>query len=277
MSARDERNAWHARSASRRAHAAGGPRAAWRPQLWLRARFPTRLEQLDRLVGGDAADAFIEFAVRQSSPLYKDVKIERRVLAFHDIYPLSRYIAPSRTHVARSYVSLMTERGLQLFEPMCFRRPGEKRYHVTLPPVVEPWNDTYVLIDGVHRMCALGAIRGRHALVVSLVSEHELPPLPGQPVNWTDISVEHRPQQRRRKFERLRRPFFRPAASYLRSDSLSFSSLSAITAACDYAVEMRDKPVLQFWCRRHRKLDDCAAETSSPATLRWDAEEVATG
>jgi hypothetical protein len=234
-----------------------------------------RLEQLDRLVGAEAADAFTELAVRQSFPLYRDVRIERREVAFQDISPLSRYIVPSRMHVARDYVSLLVDRKLTLFEPMCFRQPGEKRYHVTLPPVVEPWNGSYVLIDGVHRMCALGAIRRRHVLVVSLVSEQELPPLPGQPVSWTDIVVERRPQPRRRKFERLRRPFFRPAASYLRSESLSFPSLAAIGAACDHALEMRDQPVSQFWCRKHRKLDDCAVEALSPSTLRWDAEAAA--
>lgn len=220
-----------------------------------RVRGP-RMVPLAERVDAEAADAFIGLAVRASSPVYRTVLIERRVVDLERVYPLSRFYSPDRFRAAKTYIELAQRRSIELFEPTCLRHWGERDYHLALPPVVEQWNDGYAVIDGVHRLYALREQGAREAMVIALLGD-ALPPLPATPGTWQSLNREQATVQRRKKFRQFKREHFRPAASFFRSERFSFYSLAQVDRSCRDAFANAQGTSAMFWCHKHRELDRC--------------------
>jgi hypothetical protein len=226
-----------------------------------------RIIPLDALVGPRATNAFIQLAVRRSSPMYEHVEIVRRSVEFERLHPLSRLVSAERVQAVERYITLARAQSIPLFEPVCLRHPGERRYHIALPPVVEPCPEGYAIIDGVHRLRVLSGERASHVKVVSLTGVN-LPPLPAQPGSWLEVGVQSKSVAQRRKFKGWKRQLFRPTASYFRSEAFAFATLTDVMAACNEAVELSQAPVGAFWCRTHARLDDCSALKVEGGSMR---------
>ncbi len=223
----------------------GSPhRVALRPRRWLLGRWQrtplarTRLIPVLKTTSEGAFKAFVDESLHGIAPFYAHVDITFARLDVREIQSLSRAAGRARYRKAKRIVRSMHRRGVDLFEPCLLRYRDESAYRLVLPPVVEPTDDGYVVLDGVHRIkAALDEGSLPRFIFVLVVEGHgeQLPPLPATPARWREVHVLPTRRSRSKKFKNLRRKYFRPVGSFLRSEHFWFDSVDSFDSACRQA------------------------------------------
>ncbi len=184
---------------------------------------------LTRIASLDASQALVEQAIRQISRIYVDSVITVQPVDLDRVVPLSFIIDPERSVRVARYLRLLRRRHILPYSASAVRFRGERTYQLALPPLVEEHGDTYVVVDGVHRLKLL--IDASEDTAICVVVSGNLPAPPSEPAKWSE--VRYGPDKyisRAKKFRAFNRPLFRPAGDYLRSRAFEYSSLRDIAS-----------------------------------------------
>jgi hypothetical protein len=207
------------------------------------------VESLAGMVTQADIHRYVSRVLGVASSDYSEITLTFRTLEAGMILPLSGLANPTRLQKACVLVGSLREAGVSVFEPSFFRKPTERWYRLSMPPIVEDHGGAFVLIDGLHRTIA-AQLAGYRQIGVVLVSG-SLPPVPANPRTWQSVrlvsspTLGHlsgflpRPVGRRLKFDAYDGNYFRPLGRFLGSSSFWFKSpdeihdhVTSVAGAC---------------------------------------------
>jgi len=143
-------------------------------------------------------------------PQYRNIdSIELTRVQLVRIKSLARFVRSTRLQFAEAVINQMQAEAVELFRPIAIIHDGKKR--VVMPPVVEAHGDSYILMDGTHRIWL-----ARKALMESVyvirVNDVKLA-LPSEPFPWQGVTEREDYYTTEENLVNLDRSLFRPVTT----------------------------------------------------------------
>lgn len=157
--------------------------------------------QLERAEWG-----IVSRAIRQVSHYCQAASIRQEELPIDLIRPICRLARTYRLERARHLLRAYDRSDVVPYAGVFASTSGTTK-RLIVPPIVEIHGEEHVLIDGLHRTL-LASDAGRREMVVVCITGN-LPPLPGDPLNWESIQTISHHTPREAKFENYRPEHFR--------------------------------------------------------------------
>jgi hypothetical protein len=131
--------------------------------------------------------------------------IEVKSLTLPDLWSTCRYVKQSRLTRVKCLVDAYYQHCLRPFETVYSVAGDGKK--VILPPIVEKFEDKYVVIDGMHRLFYHLVMHNEHYAECIVLTNDT--PLPSQPLTLSDVAIVHSKRPRKDNFQNYKQLHYR--------------------------------------------------------------------
>ncbi len=141
-----------------------------------------------------------------------DVTIHFEQVGLDLLKPLCLFVRTYRLTEVRDLVQTFKDKGITLFNGVWLKSDtGDKR--LLPPPVIEVHNNNHVIIDGLHRVYE-ARCKNIPSLYIAVIRGN-LPPLPADILEWSDVQETDKKMSRQEKFRNLNEANFREINKYI--------------------------------------------------------------